>query len=82
MKGNSKLLWAKNLKRERDENASLSRSVGMLKVKLKTVQEEASQLRVDLEKSREKTPSVDDCSNAIISDLIKARIFMCFPPDF
>ena len=44
MKGNSKLLWAKNLKRERDENASLSRSVGMLKVKLKTVQEEASQL--------------------------------------
>ena len=41
MKGNSKLLWAKNLKRERDENASLSRSVGMLKVKLKTVQEEA-----------------------------------------
>ena len=71
MKGNSKLLWAKNLKRERDENASLSRSVGMLKVKLKTVQEEASQLRIDLEKSREKTPSVDDCSNAIISDLIK-----------
>ena len=44
MKGNSQLLWAKNLKRERDENASLSRSVGMLKVKLKTVQEEASQL--------------------------------------
>ena len=44
MKGNSKLLWAKNLKRERDENASLSRSVGILKVKLKTVQEEASQL--------------------------------------
>ncbi len=44
MKGNSKLLLAKNLKRERDENASLSRSVGMLKVKLKTVQEEASQL--------------------------------------
>ena len=44
MKGNSKLLWAKNLKRERDENASLSRSVGMLKVKLKIVQEEASQL--------------------------------------
>ena len=39
MKGNSKLLWAKNLKRERDENASLSRSVGMLKVKLKTVQD-------------------------------------------